>query len=239
MFNPIFETTSQQTADLRKTHAETDQIYINTGVLAPDEVTRSRFSERGWEADIRAVDMTDVEETEEVEDLTVGGEDVEVGTAAAATAAGADVQKTALNGAQVTAAQGLLVAAANKQLPRDTVVKSLSLFFPISKAEAESVVPPDSFVPVVPEVAPAEQTFNADSEDQREDFGPNNPRWEKANPEKRAAHIAVNNALRDGKIERKNCKCGSDSVQAHHADYANKLDVTWLCKTCHDKAHGR
>lgn len=68
-FNPIFEITEQESANLRKTHAETDQIYVTTGVLAADDVARSRFSERGWEADIRAVDIEEVSAREEAADL--------------------------------------------------------------------------------------------------------------------------------------------------------------------------
>jgi len=58
-------------------------------------------------------------------------------------------------------------------------------------------------------------------------------------PEKRAAHIAVGNALRDGKIARKeHCEvCGSSKTEAHHHDYARQLDVWWLCNHCHRELH--
>lgn len=59
-------------------------------------------------------------------------------------------------------------------------------------------------------------------------------------PEKFKARNAVNNAIRDGRLERGTecffCK-GSDRLQAHHHDYNLPLDVIWLCSTCHGKLH--
>lgn len=53
---------------------------------------------------------------------------------------------------------------------------------------------------------------------------------------KKAATVAVNNALRDGRIERAGqCHyCGSlETLTAHHWNYYRPLDVTWLCSRCH------
>lgn len=62
--------------------------------------------------------------------------------------------------------------------------------------------------------------------------------WAQRNPEKRKAHNAVANALRDGKIERKPCElCGDENVQAHHHDYSKPLDVVWLCHAHHVQHH--
>lgn len=58
-------------------------------------------------------------------------------------------------------------------------------------------------------------------------------------PEKYRANNAVNNALRDGKIEREPCFfCGAtEKLHAHHEDYSHPLDVVWLCASCHGKLH--
>ena len=58
-------------------------------------------------------------------------------------------------------------------------------------------------------------------------------------PQKRSAHIAVGNAVRDGRLKKRPCAfCGKAStVEAHHHDYAKPLDVTWLCKPCHRRFH--
>lgn len=86
----------------------------------------------------------------------------------------------------------------------------------------------------------------------RADFKKNNPRyaewkerdkefrkkWINKNPEKRAAHVKVGNAIRDGKLERGVCEvCGSDKVEAHHDDYTKPLEVRWLCKSHHMELH--
>lgn len=58
------------------------------------------------------------------------------------------------------------------------------------------------------------------------------------NPLKRAAHVAVGNALRDGKLIRSPCEdCGEVNAQAHHDDYSKPLDVRWLCATHHAEWH--
>lgn len=66
-----------------------------------------------------------------------------------------------------------------------------------------------------------------------------NERWGAAHPQKKAAHVAVNNAVRDGRLARLPCAfCGArDNLEAHHHDYAKPLDVTWLCRPCHRRFH--
>lgn len=69
--------------------------------------------------------------------------------------------------------------------------------------------------------------------------------WVEKNPHKRKAQHAANNALRDGKLERKiSCEhCGTDEkkLQKHHWSYLEEhwLDVIWLCTKCHGAEHKR
>lgn len=57
-------------------------------------------------------------------------------------------------------------------------------------------------------------------------------------PERYAANTAVANALRRGSITKDPCFCcGSDEVEAHHADYSRPLDVVWLCPVHHKEIH--
>lgn len=59
-----------------------------------------------------------------------------------------------------------------------------------------------------------------------------------AHPEMYAAHTAVGNALRDGRIKREPCVfCASEKVHGHHRDYSKPLDVVWLCPKCHHRLH--
>lgn len=61
-------------------------------------------------------------------------------------------------------------------------------------------------------------------------------------PEKYHARMAVDNAVRDGRLTRKPCEvCGTtDRVQAHHDDYSKPFDVKWLCFKHHREVeHGQ
>ena len=58
------------------------------------------------------------------------------------------------------------------------------------------------------------------------------------NPEKYKAHLAVNNALRGGKLVKAPCViCGDENVHGHHDNYARPLDVVWLCPVHHQERH--
>ncbi len=68
-------------------------------------------------------------------------------------------------------------------------------------------------------------------------------KWINQNPEARAAHIILGNAVKNGRIEKPvNCsRCGkhepSRKIHAHHEDYAFPLTVIWLCAQCHVDEH--
>jgi len=57
------------------------------------------------------------------------------------------------------------------------------------------------------------------------------------------ARSAVRYALKTGKLVRPDqcVRCGikAKRIEGHHEDYAKKLDVLWLCNTCHHIAHNR
>ena len=65
-------------------------------------------------------------------------------------------------------------------------------------------------------------------------------KWLSQNPEKRAAHVILNNRLRRGDIKKPDkCQdCGSTGrIHGHHHDYTRPLDVEWLCALCHSNRH--
>lgn len=59
------------------------------------------------------------------------------------------------------------------------------------------------------------------------------------NPSARAAHGAVERAIRSGSILKENCLfCAADkNIHGHHRDYSRPLDVVWLCAKCHRRLH--
>lgn len=68
-------------------------------------------------------------------------------------------------------------------------------------------------------------------------------RWRNSNPEKRAAHVILGNALRSGRVDKPNkcSRCGDVPekrfLHGHHHDYAKPLDVEWICVWCHVEEH--
>lgn len=65
-------------------------------------------------------------------------------------------------------------------------------------------------------------------------------RWSANHPSRRAANIAVGNAVRCGRlIPWPICSIPScdQKPEAHHPDYDRPLDVVWLCSTHHKEAH--
>jgi hypothetical protein len=61
-------------------------------------------------------------------------------------------------------------------------------------------------------------------------------------PERRAARLALQRAVREGKLLRPTVcdQCGTAChPHGHHSDYARPLDVQWLCARCHAAEHVR
>lgn len=57
------------------------------------------------------------------------------------------------------------------------------------------------------------------------------------NPKRRAAQLAVGNAIRSGRLIALPCfECGMPA-EAHHPDYDRPLDVVWLCPLHHKQVH--
>jgi ribosomal protein S27AE len=63
-------------------------------------------------------------------------------------------------------------------------------------------------------------------------------RFAAKNPEKVKAHRIVASAKRRGDLVPGPCiRCGADNAHAHHEDYSKPLEVTWLCRRCHNQEH--
>ena len=67
-----------------------------------------------------------------------------------------------------------------------------------------------------------------------------NRRYLERNPSIGQAHTMVNNAVRDGKLNKpERCsKCkSSGKIHGHHSDYNKPLEVIWFCESCHAEWH--
>lgn len=65
------------------------------------------------------------------------------------------------------------------------------------------------------------------------------PRTEN-DPAKRAARVAVGNALRDGRLlKAPECEICARiaNLHGHHEDYSKPLEVIWVCSACHAFVH--
>lgn len=66
-----------------------------------------------------------------------------------------------------------------------------------------------------------------------------NREYRERNPHKAAAHNDVAEAKRKLGIGPQECAdCGCEiGVECHHEDYGKPLEVTWLCRPCHQRVH--
>lgn len=62
-------------------------------------------------------------------------------------------------------------------------------------------------------------------------------------PHKIRARSVINNGLRDGKVEKpsacQSCHKETGDIAAHHPNHNAAARVRWLCRMCHERAHGR
>lgn len=146
-FNPLSLESPQQQADTRKTNSEADSNYVVSGVLTPDEVAVSRFSGAKYgdkinlNEEARSVD-DDSELDDEARELNAAAAS-STGTPVTATAAGADVQKTALNGAQVAELKQMVLDVQAGDLVLESAVAAALFAFPtMSDSEARAMFGP-------------------------------------------------------------------------------------------------
>lgn len=65
-------------------------------------------------------------------------------------------------------------------------------------------------------------------------------RYRERNGYKVIARQRVARALKSGRLSKKPCGiCGDTKVEAHHDDYQDPLQVTWLCFRHHRERHGQ
>lgn len=147
VFPPLVQMTEEQQAGIRKTVAESDAIYIDRGVLLPEEVAINRFPMGGFSINT-TIDVSDrqkilegepVSEPMPIAEPVSSTEPVEPDKTETVTPEAVD-PGTALNGAQVKSMMELVVAAATGALPKSTTIRIMAASFPISEAEATRIL---------------------------------------------------------------------------------------------------
>ncbi len=148
VFRPLAQPTAKETAEVRKLHAETDEVRARNGFITQkegrgrlagdeyrDEVTLDATLDEPLPTDAAEAELE--QERLAAEAARAGGAPLEL------PADGASVEKvadTALNGAQVKAAMDIIVSVAKRELPRDSGIGLLVECFNLSTDEAERMM---------------------------------------------------------------------------------------------------
>ena len=147
----------EKTAERKNKNAQTDAAYVASGVLSPKEVAVSRFGGAKYGDDI---DLN-MEARESMSGL--GGEDIpddeaarlnaeaagideleiERGSGASIESETTDVQKTALNGAQIAELKQMILDVRNGDMPGESAMAQALYSFPtMTEAEARAMIGP-------------------------------------------------------------------------------------------------
>ncbi len=126
-FRPLWSASEKETAETRYLVAQTDQIYLQNGVLDAAEVSISRFG-----GDEYSIETTLDTEGREPEAPMLGGVELDPSGAPAS----ADVQKTALNGAQIASLLEIVKAVGTGDVPKSSGLQLVLLAYPdVDQAE--------------------------------------------------------------------------------------------------------
>lgn len=145
-FNSLWQQDDSQIAATRKAIAETDAIYMQNGVLDPEEVRQSRFGNEkfSFETTIEKETNNSNEELFE-ENLTPG--------------AGSTTTETILNGAQITSAIGVIAQVHAGEITKDAAKILLIDGLGFTKEQAEAMVKDENKTEKTPE-APTQSIPN-------------------------------------------------------------------------------
>jgi uncharacterized protein len=162
-FRPLWEPTAKEAAEIDKIKADTAAVLMGAQVMTPEEYALAPcFDAEEWGVDVDArramrdamkkpvegeTDESDETETDKQDPaqpgaVPPGGAPAIPGAPPPNTPIAEDVQKTALNGAQVTSLIDLVAKVANKEIPAESAVQIITLSFPVTEAQARAMVTP-------------------------------------------------------------------------------------------------
>lgn len=152
VFRPLAQPTAKEAADVKKTHAETDQIRLSAGIITQSEA-RGRLAGDEYRDEVTldtALDEplpTDAAEQELEQERLAAEAAARAGQAPAPPGAvptpadGAEkVADTALNGAQVKAAMDIILSVGKREMPRDSGIGLLMECFNLTLEAAERMM---------------------------------------------------------------------------------------------------
>ena len=181
-FNALWEPSEKEAAEARLIQAQVDQLYLQNQVLTPDVVLEHRFGGDVYSYDTR-VDVEELKRQAQAEndalaagaaaDLRTTGGGVPGGivtpgssapvaggapgampTTGGAAPAGADIQSTVLNGAQVSSLVSIVSSAAAGEISRDSAAHIIMVAYQLPLDRAMSLLGPEGFEPASKAPAP-------------------------------------------------------------------------------------
>lgn len=177
-FEPLAQPTASERVDMMGKMAAVDKTYAELGILANEEIALSRFGADGWseettidlevrEAMLEApatepkdpnADPSDEDDDAEAEPVdpakpVLPGTSAKPVEAVQGAPAGEEIQKQALNGAQIASLVQVVTAVANEEIPRESGIAIIALSFQLKPEEAEKLMGSagNGFEPVKPE----------------------------------------------------------------------------------------
>lgn len=148
-FEPLQLESQSETADTRLKVAQMDQIYHGMGGLHADEIVTSRFGGGKWsmETNLEADDETSEPSADVLAAAASRNAQALADPAPARTDVAvpvtAEVQKTALNGAQVSALTAMVQQVSSGEMPAASAISAALFGFPtMTEAEAKAMFEP-------------------------------------------------------------------------------------------------
>lgn len=149
-FPPLWQPTRKEDAEARKIQQEIDHGYIEDQVYSSEEVAKWRFGgdTYAYESTIDFNERAKLEKQAAQEIASLGGT--------------GDIQKEAMNGAQIASLVAVITAVAAGEISRESGIGVIKLAFQVDEAQATELVGPDNFEPKA--AAPAVNPFGGASD---------------------------------------------------------------------------
>lgn len=152
----LWQESPKEKAERQKFVADTDAIYLDRGVVDPDEIANARFGGDEWSDRAPQIDFDARTKLAEMTAQKAAGEmmseEEAYGVAPPSTEPVAEpepsepasqpVEKQALNGAQIASlTEKILIPAALGDIPRETAIEAILLAFPtVERSRAEAIM---------------------------------------------------------------------------------------------------